>query len=338
MKKLIVLIVIVSAITTVYSQSMFQSPHVFEGKTIEFVIPQSFHEVLDAAYVGGATYTLDENVSYENLEELNTGVLEIVHEPLNGESLESFRKLLIEEMSGDEGVEMQEEPVILSLRGKECLVAAFTGEDEGGYLSATEFGEYIIIFVYYSDGANLKSLPYERFKQIVGSWKIIETDKTDGFFEEEYVTNYRNDYFETELSYFDVLPGFGEDWNETEEENEHLLSEFCFKGEQGFVRIFSGGNAANYSSTVQMSKALQKVFDKSTSLTMTFNSMLENNDHEFSYYTIANGGELVGVYTTVVSDELVFFVVDKGSRPATDFIQASRAFMQEMLVVGSYDE
>ena len=334
MKKLVLFFAVLHSIAFTFGQTMYESPHVSNGKTIQFTIPAGYFEVVEGTYQGGAVYASSENLGMEALEEANVSVLEVSHEALGDNNLMYYKNQLEEEVKDQEGIVVVHAPVISTVNGREVLFAAYREEVGDGYISATVFGDYLVVIMHYVANEDAKKLSYENFKKIITSARVIETDKEDGFEMEEYETDYKNDYFETELAYFDILPEFGEDWDETEEENSHLLSEFCYKGEEGFVRVFSGGNETGYGSVAEMSKSIQKVFDKPANLTLTYSSTLANEDHDFTYYTIAGGDELVGVYTTVVMDELVFLVIEKGSTSSADFMLASKAFIQEMWIEG----
>lgn len=347
MKHLTLIVLTCLLVTTSFAQSTYESPHVKDGKTVSFAIPKGFYLVNNSENYGNAVFAPQEglDVFEMNFEELEFGVLAVAHETFMEGGLEDF----VEEMTGEMeemGTELTviDHPHLEQVNGQKCLLAAISGIVDGGvrmeamYISATAFGDYMVVFYYMAKDKKPENLTYTEFKKINASRKDVATDREDGMMSmedlmaDEYETNFINDLFETAISYYDILPDFGDNWNETMDENSHLLGEFVYKEEIGHIAVFSGGEAVNYPSKTEMAMAIQQVFDLSSAPTLKAETGFENEDHEFNVYSISGAASLSGLYTTVVSDELVFFVIDNTDPSSTEFKAAARDFMINMWV------
>ncbi|MDG1333332.1 MAG: hypothetical protein P8P74_13435 [Crocinitomicaceae bacterium] len=355
MKQYLLLVLAFIFVDASFAQSTYESPHVKDGKTIQFKIPKGFYKVDDSDFEGNSLFTTREGMDYSTVstDRETLGMLAVFHEPIDEMSpegmLEDLQTELIEE---NPDVVVMIEPTITEEKGREFVIAAFKGDIEeekmgGIFFSLTTFGDYNILIAYYALEGVEKPLDFKRFKSILTSWKVVDTDKEDAFEEmneaeyaafedemeyEDYAVYFPNDLFETKLTYYDVLPDFGGDWDDYIDESGHLLSMFNYKEDNGFIKLFSGGLASEYPSEEEMASAIQKAMDWTKTMTLVFNTQFSNEDHVFRLYTISGGGTMSSVYTTVVGDELVFFVVDGGSNPVDDFKPAVRDFMLTMWI------
>jgi hypothetical protein len=352
MKQFLFSLLTIAFVGSSIAQTTYESPHVKEGKTIQFTIPEGYFFVDESDVAGDAMYVKKEGMDYRDVDptEIDMGILMIMHEP-NDETLQlqdylnDLESALLEE---NKGLSIVEEPKIVSFNGREVLHGGFKGEMEeekvdGLYFSSIRFGDYHIFVSYFAAGGVKDLLPYDEFIKIIASWKAVDTDKEDGiealmnedystYAEEDYSIHFPNDLFETEISYYDILPDFGGEWNDAIDQSGHLLSMFSYKENNGFIKVFSGGLASNYPSEEEMADAIERVTEWSGSMSIEFNTQFANEDHVFRLYTITDGGTMSSVYTTEVNKELVFFVVDGGSDPVDDFKPAVRDFMLTMWV------
>jgi hypothetical protein len=153
--------------------------------------------------------------------------------------------------------------------------------------------------------------------------------------EETVRGHYQNDLFETTITFFDVVPGRVANWYVPKIRNSHLLFELVYMKNKGFFKVFSGGSVSNYPSTVEMGKAIQLVIPIPGQLDITYDSQISNDDHTFKAHTISNGGTITLFYTTVVNNELVFFVVDEGSDPDPELKSLALDVLLDLLVKSS---
>jgi hypothetical protein len=356
MKHLVLLVFCSFLGGTGFAQSFYESPHVKDGKTMTFRLPDGYYEVANSVSYGNAVFAPapDLDINDLDIESLEFGVLAVSHEVFIEGGLEEF----VEEMRGEimdmgETAIVIDEPHIEQVNGRSCLLTAISGivneevKMDAMYISATTFGDYMIVVYYMANEKRPENLTYEDFKKISASAREITTEREDEMMtfedemEEEYVTNFINDLYETDITYYDILPDFGEFWDETMDENSHLLAEFIYKEDMGNIAVFSGGDVTNYPSKTEMAKAIQLVFDLSTPPTIKDEASFSNEDHDFNVFTISGAGALVGLYTTIVSEELVFFVVVNADPASAEFKPAARDFMINMWVdseVWSEDE
>lgn len=361
MKQFILPLITLLILGSATAQLEYESPHVKDGKMMQFTLPAGYFEVANSGSVGNEMFASQEEVDLKtnNMENAPIGVLEVVHIPIEEQTLASLKADLTKELiDQNEGIVVIGTPEIIKIKGRDCMQAGFTGEIDneafgGIYFSVIEFGDYFIVISYYAAQQRANLLDYIEFKKIIVSWKEIETTREDelpepeGFyserdkeydFEETEETNYINDLFETEISSFDVLPDVGDNWDMPLDENSHLLAEFIYKKDNGTVKVFSGGLESNYSTDKEVAAAIQLAMDLPTRLSLKKNSEFSNEDHFFQLYTISGGGTKSSVYITVVNNELVFFIVDGGSNPIPDFKPAVRDFMLTMWVDYFADE
>lgn len=340
------------------AQINYESPHVADGKTIQFTLPAGYFEVANGSYDGNVMYASQEGLDLEvdEIDNLPIGMLGVIHVPIEDQTMASFKDELTQELiDRNSGIIVVGKPEIVQVNGRDCMYAGLKGEIEGEpfggiYFTVIEFGNYFIVISYYAVEEIDDLLDYKDFKKIIKTWKVVATEKEDGlaipykpedivwddFEEEMYVeeeeTNYRNDLFPTSISHYDILPDLTENWDMPSVENSHLLSEFVYKKDKGTINVFSGGAISDYPSTKEMAKAIQSVRDLPTRLGLKKDSEFSNEDHFFQLYTISGGGTMTSVYTTLVNNELVFFVIDGGSNPVPDFKPAVRDFMLTMWV------
>lgn len=346
MKHLTLLVLSLLFAGTTIAQSIYESPHVKDGKTITFTLPAGYHLAANSVYYGNAVYSTDPTMDIEEVEfeTLEHGILAVSHETYEEGGLEDFAEEMKTEVGEMSGVTIIDAPHVEVLNGRKCLLAAISGVIEGEsrmdamYVSATVFGDYMVVIYYMAAQKNPENLTYANFKKVCGSAKEIATDRDDEMImyedemDEEYVTNFLNDLYETDITYYDILPDFGENWDETMEENSHLLGEFLYQEDQGSVAVFSGGDLSAYPSKTEMARAIQNVFDLSAAPTIKDESTFSNEDHTFKVYTVSGAGPIAGLYTTVVLEELVFFVVINSDPVNPQFKAATRDFMLTMWV------
>lgn len=359
MKHLALQIICFCLVGTSFSQSFYESPHVKDGKTMTFSLPSGYFEVANSVSYGNAVFAPvpDLDINDMELETLEFGVLAVSHETFTEGGLEEF----VEEMEGEivemgETVIIIDEPHIEQVNGRNCLLTAISGvvQDEvrmdAMYISATVFGDYMIVVYYMANEKRAENLSYEDFKKISASAREITTEREDemmsyedemeyegemvgdGDMEEEYITHFINDLYETSISYYDILPDFGDFWDETMDENSHLLGEFIYKEDLGNIAVFSGGDVTDYPTKTEMAKAIQTVFDLSTMPVIKEESTFVNEDHDFDVFALSGAGPFAGLYTTTVSEELVFFVVINADPVSAEFKAAARDFMMSMWV------
>ena len=337
------------------AQTTYKSSHVQGGKTIQFTVPTGYFFVVNSDVAGDAMYLPQEGVDYEEASpvELGLGILMFMHEfALEDATLDSIREGLNEELLGEnKGLIAIEEPTIVQLNGREFLRGGFKGEVEGDimaalYFGVTRYGDYYVFVSYYAPGEVEDVLSYDSFKKIMTTWKEVESDEVDWAdleleMDQEYEGEemyedleiyYQNDLFETEISYYDILPDFGENWDEPLDESGHLLSMFTYKDNNGSIKIFSGGKAINYPSDKEKADAIRRATDCPNRLSIKYSSEFSNEDHVFKLFTISGGGTMTSVYTTVVNDELLFFVIDGGKNSVPDFKPAVRDLMLTMWI------
>ena len=354
MKHLILALVSFTFLTTTSAQTAYETPHVKDGKTMQFTLPTGFFKIENSDYEGNALFTTKEGVSYDDvgIERENIAMLAVLHELTEERSIQQIMDELKSDLiEPNTGLIVLEEPKITKVKGRNCMYAGFKGEMEGEalsgvYFSVIGFGDYNIVIAYYALEGTENLLSYENFKKIIASWNEVETTREDemGYtiyndsdispdeFDDVFETDYNNDLFETQISYYDILPDSGEDWNEPLEDNTHLLSEFTYKENNGSIKVFSGGPFSNYPTSKEMEKAIQLVMDLPTRISIKKDSEFSNEDHFFQLHTINGGGTMTSVYTTIVNDELVFFTVDGGANPVPDFKPAVRDFMLTMWI------
>ena len=356
MKHFLLLLITLPFAQASIAQITYESPHVKDGKTIQLTIPAAYFEVMDMGS-GNVMFATNEDVDLDvnDMGSLELAMITVMHLQLEGETLESMKS----DLEDKTGIEEEEiivlgAPEIVDVNGRECMYAGFDGDiiEEGVnrmYFSVIEFGDYFVMVNYFGSEklADKEQLEYEKFKEIMLSWKEITTTKEDGMMtydwdedefnhmgttDEEFESNYKNDLVETGLSYYDVLPDFLDTWDEPFLENSHLLSEFQYKEDNGRIKVFSAGFSSNVLKEEMMADIIQLVTDCPNKLTLTFDSQFSNEDHLFKLYSISGGGTMTSVYTTIVNDEMVFFVIDGGSNPVDDFKPAVREFMLTMWV------
>ena len=355
MKQFIFSLIALLILGSATAQIQYESPHVKDGKTIQFTLPKGFFKIANSDYEGNTLFTTKEGVDYDEVdtERENIAMLAVLHESTEERTLEQIiDELQTDLIEANAGLIVLAEPKIIKMNGRECMVAGFKGDVEGDemsaiYFSVTVFGDFNVVIAYYALQGIEDELTYEGFKKIMASWKEVATTREDEmpefdnfFFEEEgsemddeiEETNYINDLIETDISAYDILPDFGDNWDMPYEENSHLLSEFVFKKEHGTVKVFSGGQFSNYPTDKEKAAAIQLVMDLPSRLGLKGDSKFSNEDHFFQLYTISGGGTLTSVYTTIVNKELVFFLIDGGSDPLPDFKPAVRDFMLTMWV------
>jgi hypothetical protein len=343
MKHSLITLLFFLSINTLVAQTVYESPHVKDGKTIQFIIPEGYYEVMDMG-LGNTMFASEEDIDPEEneFEEVEIGLIMMMHVVNDGETIESLKEDMESELEND-GAMVISAPEIVEIKGKECLFAAFDGDfiDEGSsraYFGIVQFGDYFVMVNYLSSKELKDHLEYNQFKGILSSYEIVATDKEDrmdeAMFDEldDYSIYFPNDLFETEISYYDILPDFTADWNDAIDESGHLLSRFTYKNENGSVKVFSGGTNANYPSEEEKARAIEQAMDWDQPMTLTYKSQFSNEDHFFKLYSISGGGTVTSVYTTIVNSELVFFVVDGGENPVDDFKPAVREFMLTMWV------
>lgn len=352
MKHLTLIIFSLLLVGSAISQTIYESPHVKDGKTITFTLPVGYHLAANSVYYGNAVYSTDPTMDVEavEFETLEHGILAVSHETYEEGGLEDFVEEMKTEVAEMSGVTVIDAPHVEVLNGRKCLMAAISGVIEGEsrmdamYVSATVFGDYMVVIYYMVAQKKPENLTYANFKKVCGSAKEIATDREDemmsfdeeweydGEMEEEYVTNFVNDLYETDITYYDILPDFGDYWDETMEENSHLLAEFIYKEDLGNIAVFSGGDAGNYPSKTEMAKAIQAVFELSAPPILKVESTFSNEDHDFTVYSISGAGPIASLYATTVSDELVFFVAVNADPVSAEFKAAARDFMMSMWV------
>lgn len=343
------------------AQTNYESSHVKDGKTFQYTIPKGYFFVENSDDMGDAMFIQQEGADYNEVspEELGMGILMVMHERADDEtSLQIIQEGLVTElMEVNEKLIVLEKPSIVQLSGREFMRGGFKGEMEGDkveglYFGVTRFGDYYVFLSYYAPEGVSDVLAYEAFKKIMASWKEVATTKEDriamleidmedfeDFDEDEDMDEledlevyYQNNLFKTDLSYYDILPDFGQNWYEPIDESGHLLSMFIYNEDNGSIKIFSGGKASNYPTDKEKADAIQRAMDCPTRMTLKADSGFSNEDHVFKLYSISGGGTMTSVYTTVVNDELVFFVVDGGSIPVSDFKPAVRDLMLTMWI------
>ena len=333
------------------AQTIYESAHVKDGKTVQIEVPDGYFEVEGRTSMMSMLYANQEGLNPDEMdfEDVPVGLLAIMHQERGDKTMESLKEELSEEIEkGRDEVKMIAELSTIKMNGGEFLVAGFEGNlvDESiqrMYFGTREFGDYFIMISYIATKEIEEFMSFKSFKGILESWKEVDTDKEDAMtlfadmleyddYEEVYETDYKNDLFETEFTYFDVFPDFGEEWDEPMDENSHLLCEFVYKTDKGSVKVFSGGSASSYPSEEEMADAIQLAMDWSQNMSLKYNSEFSNEDHLFRLYTISGGGTMTSVYASQISDEMVFFVVDGGDDPAPEFKPAVRDLMLTMWI------
>lgn len=355
MKQFILPLIALLILGSANAQVQYESPHVKNGKTIFFDLPKGFFKIEDSDYEGNILFTTQEGIEYDEVEKerINLGMLAIINESTEESSFQvMIDELKTELIEPNKELVVLAEPEISKVNGRDFMTAAFKGEMEGEimnavYFSVTVFGDYNIIIAYYALEGIEDYLSYKSFKKIMASWKEVATTREDemtqtvysdedfsdqDMFEDVFDTDYNNDFFDTQISYYDILPDAGENWSEPADDNTHLLSEFSFKENNGSIKIFSGGSFSNYSTDKEVAAAIQLVMDLPTRLSLKKDSEFSNEDHHFQLYSISGGGTITSVYSTLVNNELVFFVIDGGSNPVPDFKPAVRDFMLNMWI------
>lgn len=350
-------LVILLPFASVNAQMLYESPHVKDGKTIHITIPAGYHEIENEVEMGLCAYSSDKELDIEkdDVQALNGGTILVAHISTTGETLTSIKEDLKEKMEDDETTIVDETPHVINSHGRQSLHTAFRNKVYNDwyrttYLSITEHGDYFLLITYSRTDFVDESMDFEMFKNIMFSLREVATEKKNqirGNFDnvreefetqiksqidEDYSIHFTNDLFETKLSYMDVLPKYSQGWDEAKDESGHLLSRYDFESGDGCLKIFSGGLASNYPSEEEMGSAIESAMDWTQSISLSPNGQFSNEDHFFQLYTILGGGTMSSVYTTIVADELIFFVVDGGQNPVDDFKPAVRDFMLTMWV------
>jgi len=328
------------------AQTVYESPHVHGGKTIQCIIPSEFFLVNGSENKASQQFATNPefNPESDNVDSAEVGVLSIFHSPIEGQSLESLMEILIDQLADDETIVIARSPDVEEINGRQFLVTAYlNGVSEGRlervFIGITDFGDYLVNMVYFSTEPISDQMTVGVFMDILATWNEKETSRVDGMqeedispIEEEQSTAYKNDLFETKLTYEDVLPDHVDHWDEPAEQNSHLLCEFTYKENHGSIKIFSGGSTSNYPSDEEKARAIEKAMEWNQPMTLTLNSQFSNEEHFFKLYSISGGGTMTSVYTTIVNRELVFFVVDGGDDPDEGFKPSVRDFMLTMWV------
>lgn len=161
---------------------------------------------------------------------------------------------------------------------------------------------------------------------------VIEEEIEENTFEKILDEHYKNDLFQTQFTFRDVLPSLGENWSVPMTGNAHLLVEFVYNDDQGSVKIFSGGDDSDYSNTTEMGSAVQRLLGLEGSLEVKYDSMNSNGLHSFIKYTVSERERIPLFYIAYVNGEIIFFVVDKGSNPVDDFEAVVEEFMNSMWI------
>lgn len=346
MKQTLITLLATLFVSQCFAQIAYESPHVKGGKTVKFILPKGYFEVIHGTYAGSSLYVQRENVDIEvdNLDEMGLGILSVMHVEVEDQTLASLVSSIKTEMIAEnDNLVIIDEPKVSKVNGRDCFYAAMKGDVDGEmmnalYFQGIEFGDYFVMISYFAYDRTTTVMPYVDFKKIIATWSEEATEREDGMieeeydFEEEYETGYLNDFFETGITYYDILPDYGELWDEPMEDNSHLLAQFVYKNDNGNVKTFSGGSASNYPTNSEMAKAIQKVLELNAGISLKLDTEFANEDHSFKLYSITGGGTITSVYTTEVNGELVFFMVDGGSTPITDFKPAVRDFMLTMWI------
>ena len=296
MKQFILPLIALLILGSANAQIQYESPHVKNGNAFQIILPAGYFEMTNGSYLGNEMFASQEGIDLEadDIESLPIGILAVIHVPIDEQTLVSFKADLTKELidENDEIIVIGQ-PEIVKVNGRDCMQAGFKGKIEqeafgGIYFSAVEFGDYFIVVSYYAFQQIDDLLDFDDFKKIMASCKEVKTTKEDempdseefytemdkyevddqGRFEELEDTDYINDLFETEISSFDVLPDFGENWDMPLDENSHLLAEFVFKEVHGTVNVFSGGLESNYSTDKEVASAIQLVMDLPTRLSL----------------------------------------------------------------------
>lgn len=371
MKQFALLLAILISTANSFAQTLYETPHVKDGKTMQFEMLPDFYLVPGTDYLGNAMFSEDAEIDPASidLKESNIAYIAISHESAEDNAILEFQEELIEEI--DEfgpNCETIDQPHVELVNDRLCLMAAVRNANAGNarmdafYINALEFGDKLIVFYYLSTSKETSNLSYDDFKKIAASGTLIPTEKEDVFslsedemyeimeeasrvteepmkeeeaevkWEIEEEVLYQNSKFETKLDFLDVLPDVDQHWDVPNDQNPRLLAEFVYKTDKGSVKIFSGGPTSNYPSEEEKADAIEKVMEWDQPMELTFKSQFSNEDHFFKLYTISGGGTMSSVYTTIVNRELVFFVVDGGPNPVDDFKPAVRDFMLTMWV------
>ncbi len=338
MKHLTLIVFSLFFVEATFSQLIYESPHVKDGKTFQYTIPKGYFYVENSDVYGEAMFATQEGLSYDELteEEIGIGILMVMHEQADEEtSLQIIQSELEKDLVDvNEGVIILEKPCIVQINGREFMRGGVKGTieeepTEGMYFGITRFGDYNIFLSYYAPEGITDVLGYESFKKILETGKEVAVEYDDEYDLEVY---YQNNLFPTEISYYSVLPVVNENWFEPIDESGHLLSKFNYKDDNGSLSVFSGGSASNYSTDKEKANAIQLAMDHPTPMTLKAETGFSNEEHAFKLYTIVGGGTMSSVYTTEVNDELVFFVVDGGINPVPDFKPAVRDVMLTMWI------
>ncbi len=374
-----------------FGQTSYESPHVKDGKTIQFEIPEGYFLVGGINMKEAQIFTRKENLNIEDVREAGSALpfLAVLHLSAEENSMESLLKTLQDRVKTEVNGKIEiEEPNIIEINGKEILFMGTKGEINGknmdaAYVSVIAFGDYYIMLTYVAEKGVENLMNFNDFKAIISNGKEVVTEKEDQLaipekqyndryqskyedelyeYEDElyvdgddsyYVSpppppvmapvspetrvkgHYQNDLFETTITFYDVIPGRAANWYVPKMRNSHLLFELVYLEDKGFFKVFSGGSVSNYPSTVEMGKAIQLAITIPDQLDITYDSQFSNEDHTFRAYTISNGGTITSIYTTVVNDELVFFVVDEGSDPVPGLQALALDLLLDMMIKSS---
>ncbi|MFK7787823.1 MAG: hypothetical protein AB8B56_22060 [Crocinitomicaceae bacterium] len=194
MKQLSLLIVMLIVTCISFAQTLYETPHVKDGQTMQFALLPNFYLVPGTDYLGKAMFSEDKEMdpSLMDLKESDVAFIAISHESAKDNALLEFQEELIEEID-DFGPECEtiDQPHVELVNDHLCLMAAVKNVNSGNermdafYINALEFGDKIIVFYYLSTSKETSNLAYESFKKIVASGVLIDTDKEDIFLQSD---------------------------------------------------------------------------------------------------------------------------------------------------------
>jgi hypothetical protein len=314
------------------AQTVYESPHVKNGRTFQFNLPKGYFEISNSPNHAEAVYTKQKGLDFEkiSIDTLSIGRIGIVHAPKVLFISETFLSDAVDQLKKDnEEIIITHELEERVINGFTCTLAGFKGriggeELTGAYLWSFSFGDYYVLVTYFELEGAAEVMDFASFEEIIYSLSEVETSKKNqlyvapesnevdkSFVQEILLEHYKNDVFETKLSPLDIVPELSDNWMVPMEGNTHLLFELVYKRDKGSINIFSGGLAEKFTSEQAMSAAIEQVLGSSSNLKLVFKQAFFGEQLEFYEYEVSNGGAIVTLYTSLVNEELIFFVVDQ---------------------------
>lgn len=349
MKQLITLFAFFALTAVSIGQTVYESPCVQDGKTFQITIPEGFFK-LEAQSIMRTTFSTEETLSPDfgsaELSKMALGSIVVYYESRYDNPLEWYIEE-IESVSDEmnSSFELLNPPEIVEINGREFLFAASKGTVGSAtfnvlYVGYFPFGERIVKVGYFATEKLTEFMAFDEFKEIFSSVNEVETNKEDCVYDDimdealkimedelRQYTKSENNLFETELSSSGISLIVEDGWNKRAEASAHLLEEYIYKQDKGSIQVFSGGRIEDYPGTKEMELAIQKVLESDDIPTITYHSKCSSDYNSFKKYSVSGSSTVTSVYIAEIEKELVFFLIDEGLNPDSDFKSAAHDYI-----------